>query len=321
MSALHCGTSLTVPPGRASIPPMPTCRVNDLDLYYETSGSPDDPPLLLICGLGMQMSSWSDEFVVAMAAKGYLVITFDNRDAGLSTHFVESGTPDFTALFQGGDAKVAYLLSDMADDVAGLLDHLGLDSVHVLGISMGGMIAQQFAVDRPERVRSLTSIMSTTGNPLVGQPSPEAAGALLQLNATTRDEAMAMAEQLSDIIGSPGFPPDLERVRRLAGVAFDRSHEPTGIVRQAGALLVSPDRTGALGAVSVPTLVVHGTADVLIHPSGGEATAAAVPGAKLVMIEGLGHDLPVQIWDQLIDEVDALCSRAEKSRAADPASS
>ncbi len=295
---------------------MPTAHVNGIDLYYEISGQPTDPPLLLICGLGMQMSDWESDFIESVVARGYRVIAFDNRDAGLSTHLVEAGVPDFMAFFQGGDPKVAYLLSDMAADVAGLLDALGLESVHVLGISMGGMIAQQLAVDHPGRLRSLTSVMSTTGSPLVGQPSQEAAEALLQLSATTREEAVAMAEKMAAIIGSPGFPPDEERLRRRAAAAFDRSHEPTGMARQGGAILVSPDRTAALAALAVPTLVVHGTADVLVNPSGGEATAAAVPGAKLVMIEGMGHDLPVQVWDQLLGEVDLLCRQAEAGAAS-----
>jgi pimeloyl-ACP methyl ester carboxylesterase len=204
----------------------------------------------------------------------------------------------------------------MATDIAGLLDTLGLDSVHVMGISMGGMIAQQFAVDYPAKVRSLTSIMSTTGNPHVGQPSQAAAEALLQLNATTREEAVAMATTVFGIIGSPGFPPDEDRLRRLAGEAFDRNHEPTGMSRQLGAILGSPDRTSRLAEVRVPAVVIHGSADPLVNLSGGEATAAAIAGAKLVIIDGMGHDLPEQVWDEILGEVDAIARTAEARGAA-----
>jgi len=295
---------------------MPSAHVNGIDLYYETSGDESDPPLLLICGLGMQMISWGEEWIDQLAAKGYRVIAFDNRDAGLSTHLVASGVPDLLALLRGDDANITYLLSDMAADTAGLLEALGIDSAHVVGISMGGMMAQQLTIDYPEKVRSLSSIMSTTGNPHVGQPSQAAAEALLSLNPTTRQEAIDLATKVFEIIGSPAFPPDEERLRRLAAEAYDRSHEPTGISRQMGAILMSPDRTHGLAGVAVPTVVVHGTADPLVHPSGGEATAKAIPGAKLVMIEGMGHDLPEQVWDEILDEVDRNARKGEAQRAA-----
>lgn len=295
---------------------MPRTEVNGIELYYETTGDESDPPLLLICGLGMQMVSWGDDFGSAAASKGYFVITFDNRDAGLSSHLVELGVPDLAALLGGSDGNIGYHLEDMATDIAGLLDTLGLDSVHVMGISMGGMIAQQFAVDYPAKVRSLTSIMSTTGNPHVGQPSQAAAEALLQLNATTREEAVAMATTVFGIIGSPGFPPDEDRLRRLAGEAFDRNHEPTGMSRQLGAILGSPDRTSRLAEVRVPAVVIHGSADPLVNLSGGEATAAAIAGAKLVIIDGMGHDLPEQVWDEILGEVDAIARTAEARGAA-----
>lgn len=299
---------------------MPSTHVNGIDLYYETAGDESDPPLLLICGLGMQMVSWGADFLDAVVAKGYHVVAFDNRDAGLSTHLVELGVPDLLALLHGADPNIAYLLSDMADDTAGLLEALELESVHVVGISMGGMIAQQLAIDYPSKVRSLTSIMSTTGDPHVGQPSQAAADALLKLNATTREEAIELSLTVFGIIGSPGFPPDEDRLRRLAGEAFDRSQEPTGMSRQLGAILGSPDRTARLGGVSVPTVVIHGTADPLVNPTGGEATAQAVPGAKLVTIEGMGHDLPEQVWEEVLGEVDAVARAAEAARAADTVS-
>jgi len=294
---------------------MPTAHVNGIDLYYETAGDESHPPLLLICGLGMQMVSRGSDWISNVAAKGYFVVAFDNRDAGLSTHLVECGVPDLLALLRGEDPNIAYLLSDMADDVAGLLDALGIESIHVLGISMGGMIAQQLAIDHPAKVRSLTSIMSTTGNPHVGQPSQAAAEALLSLNPTSREESIDLATKVFEIIGSPGFPPDEDRLRRLAAEAYDRSSEPTGISRQMGAILGSPDRTHGLATVSVPTVVIHGTADHLVNPSGGEATAKAIAGAKLVMIEGMGHDLPEQVWDQILDEVDGNARKGEAQRS------
>jgi pimeloyl-ACP methyl ester carboxylesterase len=263
----------------------------------------------------MQMVSWGDEWIDAVVGKGYFVIAFDNRDAGLSTHLVESGVPDLMALLQGGDANIAYQLSDMADDAAGLLDALGLESVHVLGISMGGMIAQQLAISHPTRLRSLTSIMSTTGNPHVGQPSQAAAEALLSLNPQSRQEAIDSSIVVFGIIGSPGFPPDEDRLRALAADAYDRSNEPTGMARQMGAILASPDRTSGLGEVTVPTLVVHGTSDPLVNPSGGEATAKAVPGARLVYIEGMGHDLPEQVWEQILSEADLNAREGERRLA------
>jgi pimeloyl-ACP methyl ester carboxylesterase len=225
------------------------------------------------------------------------------------------------ALLEGRDANIAYYLKDMADDAAGLLDAIGVAAAHVVGISMGGMIAQQLAISYPEKVRSLCSIMSTTGSPAVGQPSHEAATALLNLNAQTREEAIESGLEAFRIIGSPAFPPDEERMRRLAASAFDRCNEPTGVSRQMGAILASADRTGELEAVAVPTLVIHGTADPLVNPSGGAATAKAVPGAKLVMIEGMGHDLPEQVWDEMLTAIDDNAIRAESLRVSGAAPS
>ena len=300
---------------------MPRAHVNEIELYYETYGDASDPPILLVCGLGMQMVGWSAEWCGALVAMGYFVIAFDNRDAGLSTHLVDSGVPDLLAWLEGRDAHYAYYLADMAADTAGLLETLRLESAHVLGISMGGMIAQQLAIDHPERVRSLCSIMSTTGDPAVGQASQAAAVALLNLNATSREEVVASSLAAFGIIGSPAFPPNEERMRRLAAEAFDRSNEPTGVGRQIAAALGSPDRPTQLAAVAVPTLVIHGTADPLVNPSGGVATARAVPDAKLMMIEGMGHDLPEQVWDQMLAAIDANAKEGESLRTGALASS
>ncbi|MGH9171238.1 MAG: alpha/beta fold hydrolase [Acidimicrobiales bacterium] len=300
---------------------MPVADANGVELYYETYGQDTDPPMLLVCGLGMQLVVWDEAWFEALVRRGYYVVAFDNRDAGLSTHLVEAGIPDLMALLEGGDPNVTYLLSDMADDAAAVLDATGVESAHILGISMGGMIAQALAISYPGRVRSICSIMSTTGDPNVGQADQAAAEALLAVSGTTREDAMEGALKAFGIIGSPGFPADEDRVRRLAGLSYDRDREPTGIARQLGAILASADRTEALGHLTMPALVIHGTSDPLVNPSGGRATAAAIPGAKLVMVEGMGHDLPTQIWDMVLDEVCASAGRVDAGLLAPPASS
>jgi pimeloyl-ACP methyl ester carboxylesterase len=293
--------------------------VNDIDIYYETFGGEAGPPLLLVCGLGMQLTSWSAEWFEALATEGWRVIAYDNRDVGLSTHLADAGTPDFAQLLSGGDLNVAYLLSDMAADAAGLLDHLGIEAAHVVGISMGGMIAQQLAIDHPSRVLSLCSIMSSTGSPFVGQPTPEAAASLLGAAPASRKEAEDLAVAMWGVFGSPGYPFDEERERRLAGEAYDRAHDPDGFARHAAALLASPDRTEQLGTVTVPTVVIHGLADTLVTPSGGEATAAAIQGARLVSIEGMGHSLPFGVWPTVISAIDENIRAAAGGAATVPA--
>ena len=294
---------------------MPIASVNGVDIYYETFGDEVNPPLLLVCGLGMQMVTWSQEWFDAVLARGFHVIAFDNRDSGLSTHLTESGVPDLMALLEGQDANITYLLGDMADDAVALLDTLGVESAHIVGISMGGMIVQQIAISHPHKVRSLCSIMATTGDPTVGHPSQEAAEALLTMHVATRDEAIEAAVKTFGIIGSPGFKPDTDRLREMAAVAYDRNHEPTGIARQMGAILASPDRTEGLRTVTVPTLVIHGTDDPLVAPSGGQATAKAVASAKLMMIEGMGHDLPPDVWDEMLDAIVANTREAGAAQA------
>jgi len=279
---------------------MAKASVNGIELCYETHGSASDPPVLLVCGLGMQLVSWSAEWFDALVGEGLHVIAFDNRDVGLSTHLGDAGVPDLSALLRGGDPGVTYSLADMAADAAGLLHHLGIGAAHVVGISMGGMIAQQLVIDHPERVLSLCSIMSTTGNPAVGQPTEAALGALLGPAPRSREEAQDLVVRMWDVFGSPGFPFDEERERRLAGEAYDRAHDPTGFARQAAAIVTADDRTPLLGKVRVPTVVVHGLADTLVQPSGGQATADAIEGARLVTIEGMGHSLPIGVWPDVI---------------------
>ncbi|MBB4691547.1 alpha/beta fold hydrolase [Paractinoplanes abujensis] len=285
-------------------------RANGIDVRYETVGDPGDPALLLIMGLGAQLTDWPDEFCAQLAARGFHLVRFDNRDAGLSTAFDSLGQPDTAAILRGDPATVPYLLSDMAADAAGLLKELGITRAHVVGASMGGMIAQQLTIDHPGLVASLCSIMSTTGDRTVGRPTPEAAAALMRPPATTREEILAGATATSRVIGSPAYPATDEWLQQRAAAKYDRSFRPRGTQRQYAAIIASPDRTAALGAVTAPTLVVHGEADPLIDVSGGRATAAAVPGAELLVIPGMGHDLPQALWPQIIDAIATNAARA-----------
>jgi pimeloyl-ACP methyl ester carboxylesterase len=283
---------------------IPRAQVGDLEIAYETFGDAGHPPVLLVMGLATQMIGWPDEFCAGLADRGYFVIRFDNRDIGLSTHLDSAGVPDILTVLGGDSSSVAYGLADLADDTVGLLDALGLESAHLVGASMGGMIAQLVAVRHPSRVRSLTSIMSTTGDPAVGAPS-EAAMALL-LAPAARDREAAVQR----VIGSPGFEFDESSVRDRAGLSFDRAYDPAGVARQLAAILTTPDRTRDLKGVSVPTLVIHGADDALVNVSGGRATAAAIPGAELLVVEGMGHDLPRAMWPEITDRIAALVQRA-----------
>jgi pimeloyl-ACP methyl ester carboxylesterase len=284
--------------------------VGDVRIAYETFGSPDAPPVLLIMGFASQMISWPDAFCVVLADRGHYVIRFDNRDVGLSTHLHHATAPNLLATFGGDFSSASYRLSDMAADAAGLLGALGLDSAHVVGMSLGGMIAQTMAIEHAERVRSLTSIMSTTGDPSVGQPSAAAMGSLMAPPATTRAEAVERNVAAYRVIASPAFPLDEEVLRDVAGRAFDRAHDPLGAARQLLAVFASGDRTTALRGLRVPTLVIHGSADLMIDVSGGRATAAAIPGAELVVIEGMGHDLSPALLLRFVDRISALVARA-----------
>lgn len=287
---------------------MPTTTTNGIEIAYATYGDPSSPPLLAIHGLGAQMTDFPPAFVDGLVERGYFLITFDNRDQGQSTWMDEAGQPDISTLLGKPDSPVPYLLADMAADAAGLLDALGIDDAHVLGVSMGGMIAQQFAIDYPDRVRSLTSIMSTPG-PTTGPPTPEAMEALLVAPVTEREAAIEQSLAGSRVIASTGFPFDEFGMRARAEVHFDRGHHPAGTARQLAAILASPDRTAALAGVTVPTLVVHGAADPLVTLPGGEATAAAVPGAELWVVEGMGHDLPEAVLPELFVRQGALLAR------------
>jgi pimeloyl-ACP methyl ester carboxylesterase len=283
----------------------------DIELAYQTFGSPSDPPLLLVMGLATQMLGWDERFCGRLADAGFHVIRFDNRDIGLSTHLDAAPVPDVLALLgDPGAATAPYTLPDMADDTAGLLDALGLDSAHVVGASMGGMIAQELAIRHPERVRSLTSIMSTPSR-AAGQARPEALAVLFLPPPTDLESAGRRAVQVYRVIGSPGYPLDEPRVDATARLAFERGHDPAGVARQIAAIAVSPDRTPGLRELDVPTLVLHGADDPLVEVDGGEATAAAVPGARLVVIPGMGHNLPAPLWPQIVDEIVTLAHKAD----------
>jgi pimeloyl-ACP methyl ester carboxylesterase len=283
---------------------------NGIELAYETFGDPADPPVLLVMGLATQMLGWPEGFCAELVARGFFVVRFDNRDVGLSTHLHDAPTPDPVAAFQGDTSSASYDLSDLAEDTVGLLDALGLRAVHLVGASMGGMVAQAVAIEHPERVLTLTSIMSTTGDGQAGLPAQAALGVLMARPATTREEAIERSVAGWKVIGSPGFEFDEQAVRERAGLAFDRGHDPAGTGRQLVAVLASPDRTAGLRDVKVPTLVIHGKDDLLVNPSGGKATAAAIPGAELVLIDGMGHDLPRELWPVLADHIAALAGRA-----------
>jgi len=290
---------------------MPNARANGIDLEYEEFGDPSKPTLLLVMGLGAQMIVWDERFCQLLADRGFHVIRYDNRDVGLSTKFDDAPAPDLAAAMGGDGSSAAYLLADMADDGIGLLDALGIDTAHIVGASMGGMIVQEMAIRHPEKVLSLCSIMSTTGDRAVGQPTPEAMGALMAPPPQTRDEALDLAVQAQKVIGGT-FPIDEAKVRERAGRSYDRMVNPMGMARQLVAIMASPDRTPKLQELDVPTLVIHGAVDPLVTPSGGEATAKAIPGAELLVFEGMGHDTPEQLWPQIVD---AIVANTEKRGA------
>jgi pimeloyl-ACP methyl ester carboxylesterase len=286
---------------------MPFAPSNGLSLCYETIGDPNDPPLLLVMGLGAQMISWEDEFCNRLAAKGFHIIRFDNRDCGLSTKFDGVAADPVTALTASMDDQpvppAPYNLSDMADDAFGLLDHLGIERAHIVGASMGGMIVQTMAAEHPDRLLSLTSIMSTTGELEFFESSPEAQAALLRVPPTSKQEAMDQARVVWKVTSSKRyFDPDAAAVR--TGREYERMNYPEGVGRQMCAVFASGhERVDALRTLNVPTLVIHGRDDTLIMPKGGERTAEIIPGAALLMMSDMGHDLPEPQWPFVLDSI------------------
>jgi pimeloyl-ACP methyl ester carboxylesterase len=281
-------------------------ELGEVDLAYETFGDPAEPAMLLIMGLGAQMIYWPTELCELLAARGYFVVRFDNRDAGRST--VIGVKPPTIAQLASGQAEAPYRLEDMADDAAHLLDHLGIERAHIVGASMGGMIAQVFALEHPRRTLSLASIMSTTGDRSVGRPTEGAMAVLLTPAPADRDGYIEATIRGRGVIGTQ--PADEARTRDLAERSFDRGIHPEGTVRQFGAIAVGGDRTSRLRDIAMPTVVIHGSEDPLITRSGGEATAAAIPGAELLVIDGMGHDMPPQHFDEIADALVANAARA-----------
>jgi pimeloyl-ACP methyl ester carboxylesterase len=287
-----------------------TAPANGIELVYEEFGDPAAPTMLLIMGLGVQMLGWDEELCELLAARGFRTVRFDNRDVGRSTKIEGGPRPDLMAAMMGDTSSASYTLDDMAADCAGLLDHLRVEAAHVVGASQGGMIAQALAVAHPVRVLSLASIMSSTGDRAVGQPHPEAMPVLFSSRRADREGYVEAVVAVFRAIGSPGFDPDEERLRERARASFDRGYHPEGTARQLMAIAASGDRTEALRALDVPTLVIHGTDDPLVDVSGGKATAAAILGARLELIEGMGHDLPRELWPRFVDLIAENAARA-----------
>ena len=288
--------------------PPQIARANGIDLCYEIFGDAEAEPMLLIMGLGAQMIHWDDDFCRQLAGRGFRVIRFDNRDIGQSSKL--SGGKKLSPLellklrFLKIPVAAPYKIIDMARDTTGLMDVLGIKSAHLVGASMGGMIAQEIAIAFPERVRSLTSIMSTTGNPKIPPPTREATAVLMAPPVATRDEYLARFAQTWKVLRVGSFPEDEALDRSRAERTFERGLNPAGVGRQLRAILASGSRKERLRSVTAPTLVIHGTVDPLVRPEGGQDTAASISGAKLLMVEGMGHALPIPMWPQIIDAID-----------------
>ena len=284
-------------------------RVGDLDICYETFGDPDDPAMLLIMGLGTQMVAYHDEFCAQLADRGFYVIRHDNRDIGRSTHLDAAPVPSFVQLAKR-DRRSPYTLADMAGDSVGVLDALGIEKAHIVGTSMGGMIAQTIAIRSPERTLSLVSIMSNTGDFFHGQPALTMYAVLLKPSPRERDGFIEHAVEMFSKIGGTGFPPEVEDLREIASLSYDRGHDARGSQRQLWAIVADRDRAPELRKLTVPATVIHGAQDKLVRPSGGRATARAIPGARLVEIPGMGHGLPRGAWPAIIGAIADTAARA-----------
>ena len=297
---------------------MALARNGDVSIYYESMGDEDDPPLLIVNGLGSQCTNYRLEWCQMFVAEGFRVIRMDNRDVGLSTHF-DDVTPDLSAVLaamEAGDPPpLAYTLVDMATDVIAVLDDLGIATAHVMGLSMGGMIVQHLAISHADRLRSITSVMSSTGDPDVGHASAEAVELMTAASPTDRDSYTARTIKGLHTWGSPAWQDDL-RTAAIAGEAFDRAFDPAGQARQYLAILSDGSRTAALHTVHLPALVLHGTADRLVDPSGGQRTADAIPGARFELIDGMGHDYPPEVWPRWVELVTTHARAADASALA-----
>ena len=281
-----------------------------IQIAYETFGERGGRPLIMVMGLGASMLMWHPDLCAMLAGRGFFVIRFDNRDVGRSSHLRDARPPDLMAALMRGDASsAAYSLDDMAQDAFGLLDALDVPAAHVLGASLGGMIAQVMAARQPDRVLSLTSVMSTPA-PALTNPTPAAAAVLMQPPATTREDAVARMLEAARVTGSPGYPPDEQWRAELAGQLWDLGLDPAGATRQLLAIYASGDRTEAVRGIGVPTLVIHGDSDPLINISAGRRTAELIAGSELLIIPGMGHDLPRQVWPAIVEAVSAVADRA-----------
>jgi pimeloyl-ACP methyl ester carboxylesterase len=285
-----------------------------IELCYETFGDPNDETILLVMGLATQMLAWDEHFCAMLVERGFHVVRFDNRDVGRSAR-VKAAPPTTKQIVLRDKNAAAYTLSDMADDAIGLLDHLGVARAHVVGASMGGMIAQTMAIEYPERVLSLVVIMSNEGGRMKGQPALKAYPVLLGKAPSGRDAYADYVAKIYGIIGSPGFPADREAVRQRAKIAFDRGVSSAGAGRQLMAVIASPNRTAALKRLRVPTTVIHGKADKLVRISGGRAVARAIPDAQMIEIDGMGHDLPPGAWPRIVDAITDNAARARRDSA------
>jgi pimeloyl-ACP methyl ester carboxylesterase len=295
-----------------------TVQANGIEVAYETFGNPADPPILLIMGLGTQMIAWPDPLCRDLAERGYFIVRYDNRDVGLSTHLRDVKAPSVLDIVLRR-AQPPYTLADMAADAIGLMDALGLEDAHVVGASMGGFIAQTVALQYPDRLRSLTLMMTSTGSLLVGYPKPSLFARLTRRRvAADRTEVQANALETFRIIGSRGYAFDEEYLSDLAGRSYDRAYDPGGYLRQLAAIAAQPDRTSGLRRIAAPTLVIHGLHDPLVAPSGGLAAARNLRNAKFVGYSGMGHDLPRALWPEFVSEITALAARADADADAEP---
>lgn len=294
---------------------MANVEANGIRIEYDTFGEKSARPLLLIMGLATQMISWDEEFCKMLTDRGHYVIRFDNRDVGLSSKMEEAGVPNIMEAFQksmrGEKIDAPYTLDDMADDAVGLLDALGIDKAHICGASMGGMIAQTIAIRHPSRVKSLISIMSTTGNQKLPPSKPEAMEFLIKPVPKEREEYIEYSVKMCRVFAGKGFEFDEQRMRDLMTRAYDRCFCPRGVMRQIMAVTAHGSRKEALASVKTPTLVIHGGDDPLVPVEGGKDTAEAVPGAELLIIEGMGHDLPVEVWPRLVDAISSHTKKAD----------
>jgi pimeloyl-ACP methyl ester carboxylesterase len=284
--------------------------VNGIEIAYQEIGDPDDEPLFLIMGLATQMLAWDEELCAMLAERDFRVVRFDNRDIGRSSKIDSAGVPKRTDMLLGRRRTAPYLLRDMAADTIGLMDHLGIESAHLVGASMGGMIAQTVAIRQPQRVRSLVSMMSSTGNRWLGIPTWKAFGTLFARPGAGREAAIERTVKTFRAIGSPAYPMDEARFRRVAGASYDRSHSRAGIARQLHAITASGDRTAALERLRLPATVLHGNSDPLIRPLAGRATARAIRDSRLRIFDGMGHDLPPALWPDFVEEIAATAARA-----------